>query len=61
MFKLLIDQASPAILRMTGREFANAALEALELGRQIAVDLKSDADFDKCRCGPDHECFLVSH
>jgi hypothetical protein len=26
-----------------------------ELGRQIAVDLEADADFDECRCGPGHD------
>jgi hypothetical protein len=32
---------------VTGREIANAALEALELGWQVAVDLKSDAAVQK--------------
>jgi hypothetical protein len=42
-----------------GAQIVNIAPEALELGRQIAVDLKADADFDECRCGPGHDCFLA--
>ena len=42
-----------------GAQVANVALGALELGRQIAVDLKADADFDERRSGPGHDCFLA--
>jgi hypothetical protein len=37
----------------------NIALEALELGWQIAVNFKADADFDKCRSRPGH--WLLPH
>jgi hypothetical protein len=29
--------------------------DGLEFSGEIAVDFQSDADFDKCRCGPDHD------
>jgi hypothetical protein len=33
--------------------------EPSELGREIAVDLKADADFYEHRCGPGHDHFLL--
>jgi hypothetical protein len=39
-----------------GAQIADIAV--LELGRQIAIDLKADADFDERRSGPGHDCFL---
>jgi hypothetical protein len=30
-----------------------------ELGREIAVDLKADADFDEGWCRPCHDAFLL--
>jgi hypothetical protein len=41
--------------------FQRSSLESarlLELGRQIPVDLKADANFDKSRSCPDHKTFL---
>jgi len=39
---------------------ANFALGALELGRQIAVNLKADADFNDDWCSPGHLLVLLS-
>jgi hypothetical protein len=50
-------KASPATLRVAGRKLA-VAIGDSELGRQIAIDLKADADFDERRSGPGHDCFL---
>jgi hypothetical protein len=36
-----------------------AANRRSELGRQIAVDLKADADLLKFRCGPGHGLLLA--
>jgi hypothetical protein len=33
--------------------------ESSELGREIAVDLKADADFYEHRCRPSHDHFLL--
>jgi hypothetical protein len=51
-------KASPATLKgIAGRKFA-VALGSSELCRQVAIDLKADADFDEHRSGPGHDCFL---
>ena len=44
-------------MRVAGRKLA-VAIGVSELGRQIAIDLKADADFDERRSGPGHDCFL---
>src|SRR5262245_42008012 len=40
------------------RSAAASPGDVLELGREIAVDLKAEADFDEDRCRPSHVCFL---
>jgi hypothetical protein len=47
-----ITAAAPS--RRGGRKQENLNQSGSELSRQIAVDLKADADFDECRCGPGH-------
>jgi hypothetical protein len=49
------NKESPATFRVTGPLNSKSALK---LGRQIAVDFKANADFDECRRGPGHDCFL---
>ena len=46
-----------AVRRPIQRDRGERAMRS-EFGRQIAVDLEADADFDEGRCGPGHDRFL---